>query len=131
MTSLNLQLLATEREKNLFLAEKEKLLQSKQEEQKLIKDALETALQERVQIDAKWKNDFEQLRNVNSDREEHLMEDCEWKIRTMQKSCKEKLELAEKEKKAAIEKVEEEQRIISEQKETVSLSINSFVKIFS
>lgn len=76
-------------------AEKEQLISARTEEEKIIRDSLEQAIEERNQVEAKWHKEFEQLRNLNQDREEHLMEDCEWKMRTMQKQCKEKLDKAE------------------------------------
>lgn len=77
------------------------------EEQKVLREALDKALRERNELETKFKKDFEQIRNVNSEREEHLMEDCEWKMRSMQKQCKEKLDVAEKEKTAATQKLTE------------------------
>ncbi|XP_055530875.1 uncharacterized protein LOC129721845 isoform X2 [Wyeomyia smithii] len=110
---LNRQLLDAKADAEKFQQERNKLLEERAEEQKIIKEALEVALKERNQVDAKWKNDFERLRTVHSDREEHLMEDCEWKIRSMQKHCKEKLESAERERKVALDsaaKLEQETR---------------------
>ncbi|XP_062564757.1 uncharacterized protein LOC134227360 isoform X2 [Armigeres subalbatus] len=102
---LNMQLINAQSESERRQKEKDKLVQERDEEQKLVKEALESAVRERAQIDAKWKNDFEQLRTVHSDREEHLMEDCEWKIRSMQKNCKEKIEKVECERKMALDKM--------------------------
>lgn len=82
-------------------------MQEKMEEQKVLRGELDKALQERSELEVKWKKDFEQIRNVNTEREERLLEDCEWKMRSMQKQCKEKLDSAEKEKKAALEKLTE------------------------
>ncbi|XP_053683361.1 restin homolog [Sabethes cyaneus] len=110
---LNRQLLDAKADAEKLQQERNKLLEERAEEQKIIKEALEAALKERHQVDAKWKNDFERLRTVHSDREEHLMEDCEWKIRSMQKHCKEKLESAERERKVALDnavKLEQESR---------------------
>jgi hypothetical protein len=104
-SSLNMQLLEANKLVESLKLEKEKLVDERAEEQKIVKEALELALKERAQLEAKWKHDFENLRTLNSDREEHLMEDCEWKLRSMQKICKEKLELAEREKKSAQEKL--------------------------
>uniref|UniRef100_A0A1Q3FL54 Putative calponin similarity domain-containing protein n=1 Tax=Culex tarsalis TaxID=7177 RepID=A0A1Q3FL54_CULTA len=101
---LNVQLVEAKAEAETLRKEKEKLQEERAEEQKIIKEALELALKERSQVEAKWKNDFEQLRTHHSDREEHLMEDCEWKLRSMQKNCKEKLEAVERERKAAVDR---------------------------
>lgn len=102
---LNLQLIDAQTKAETVRKEKDKLLEERTEEQKIITEALEMALKERTQVEAKWKNDFEQLRTVNTDREEHLMEDCEWKIRSMQKHCKEKIETVERERKVAMDKM--------------------------
>lgn len=40
------------------------------------------------------------------DREELLLQDCEWKIRSTERACKERINTAEKAKKEAIEKSE-------------------------
>nr|XP_029731880.1 interaptin-like isoform X2 [Aedes albopictus] len=102
---LNMQLINAQSEAERRQKEKDTLLEERAEEQKLVKEALESALKERAQIEAKWKNDFEQLRTVHSGREETLMEDCEWKIRSMQKNCKEKMEKIESERKLAMDKM--------------------------
>lgn len=39
------------------------------------------------------------------EREEHLLEDCEWKLRTMEKKCKEKMDAVELDKKTAVGKL--------------------------
>lgn len=102
---LNMQLIDAQSVAEKVRKEKDKLLEERAEEQKIITEALELALKERAQVEAKWKSDFEQLRTVNTDREEHLMEDCEWKIRSMQKNCKEKIETVERERKLAMDKM--------------------------
>ncbi|XP_055594060.1 uncharacterized protein LOC129745170 isoform X2 [Uranotaenia lowii] len=102
---LNAQLSEAKRGAEKLQQERDSLLDQRAESEKLFKEALELALAERAQMEAKWKNEFEQLRTVNSDRQEQFMEDCEWKIRTMQKSCKEKIEAAERERKVAMDKM--------------------------
>lgn len=106
-TTLQIEIANVKSETEKCQLEKEKLQQEKMEEQKVLREALDKALKERSELDAKWKKDFEQIRNVNSEREERLLEDCEWKMRSMQKQCKEKLDSAEKEKQAAVEKMTE------------------------
>lgn len=80
---------------------------------------LQTATEDREQIVAKWKHDFEQLRNVNCDREEHLMEDCEWKLRQMMKQCKEKLDKCEKEKVSLNDQAQLDKQTIRSQREEI------------
>ncbi|XP_035789832.1 uncharacterized protein LOC118465575 isoform X2 [Anopheles albimanus] len=102
---LNSQLIDARSELDRLKEEHQRLLDARAEEQKVMRDALEESVQQRAQVEAKWKHDFEQLRNVNNDREEHLMQDCEFAIRNMQKTCKERIETVEKEKKQALDKV--------------------------
>ncbi|KFB47177.1 AGAP011049-PA-like protein [Anopheles sinensis] len=102
---LNSQLIDAKSEVDRLNDERQKLLDARTEEQKIMREALEESIQQRAQVEAKWKHDFEQLRNVNNDREEHLMKDCEFTVRNMQKTCKEKVETADRERKQALEKV--------------------------
>lgn len=118
---LNMQLINAQSEAERRQKEKDTLLEERAEEQKLVKEALESALKERAQIEAKWKNDFEQLRTVHSGREETLMEDCEWKIRSMQKNCKEKMEKIESERKMAMDKMARLEQETSKRIEEVSV----------
>ncbi|XP_055623798.1 uncharacterized protein LOC129767186 isoform X2 [Toxorhynchites rutilus septentrionalis] len=102
---LNIQLIDAKAEADALRKERDKLLEERTDEQKIIKEALELSLKERAQVEAKWRHDFEELRTVHSEREEHLMVDCEWKIRSMQKNCKEKIETVERERKIAMDKM--------------------------
>jgi hypothetical protein len=106
ITSLQDKIIVLNQETDELRAEKERLEDERKLEQKTIQDALEIAVTERDQLEAKWKHEFEELRNHHTDREEHLMEDCEWQLRSMQKQCKDKLEVSEKERKAALHQVE-------------------------
>lgn len=99
--------------------EREEILDKLTAQEKLLRDILQTATDERDQIIAKWKHDFEQLRNVNSDREEHLMEDCEWKLRQMMKQCKEKIEKAEKEKLSLKDQAQIDKQTIRSQRDEI------------
>lgn len=100
---LQVQLAEAQSDADKSRAEKEELLQARIEEEKIIRDSLEQAIEERQQVEAKWQREFEQLRNFNQDREEHLMADCEWKMRSMQKQSKEKLDKAEELQRELIE----------------------------
>ncbi|XP_059612364.1 putative leucine-rich repeat-containing protein DDB_G0290503 isoform X2 [Phlebotomus argentipes] len=97
----NLQVQLAEAQSHAETARKErdKLQDERVEEHKLVQDTLQAALEQRDQLEAK----FEQLRNVNQEREERLMEDCEWKMRGMQKKCKERLEAITKEHQSALD----------------------------
>uniref|UniRef100_A0A182K590 Uncharacterized protein n=1 Tax=Anopheles christyi TaxID=43041 RepID=A0A182K590_9DIPT len=102
---LNSQLIDAKSEVDRLKEERQKLLDERTEEQKVMREALEESVRERAQVEAKWKQSFEQLRDVNNAREEDLMKDCEFTIRSMQKTCKEKMETVEKERKQALEQV--------------------------
>ncbi|XP_040161411.1 uncharacterized protein LOC120899522 isoform X1 [Anopheles arabiensis] len=102
---LNSQLIDAKSEVDRLKEERQKLLDERTEEQKIMREALEESVRERAQVEAKWKQSFEQLRDVNNAREEDLMKDCEFTIRSMQKTCKEKMETVEKERKQALEQV--------------------------
>lgn len=43
-------------------------------------------------LENKFDNEYEKLRTVNTDREQHLLDDFEWKLREVEQSCKRKLE---------------------------------------
>lgn len=104
-TTLQIQIADVKSDTEKCQLEKEKLMDEKMEEQKVLREALDKALKDKTELENKYKQEFEQLRNVNSEREERLMEDCEWKMRSMQKQCKEKLDNAEKERTEAVQKV--------------------------
>jgi bifunctional N-acetylglucosamine-1-phosphate-uridyltransferase/glucosamine-1-phosphate-acetyltransferase GlmU-like protein len=116
-SNLNVQLAQASVEIEKLRMERDEILDKLTAQEKLLRDILATATEEREQIVAKMKHDFEQLRNVNSDREEHLMEDCEWKIRQMMKQCKEKLEKVEKEKLSLKDQAQIDRQTIKSQRE--------------
>lgn len=99
--------------------ERDEILDKLTAHEKLLRDILQTTIEEREQIAAKWKHDFEHLRNVNSDREEHLMEDCEWKMRQMMKQCKEKAEKTEKEKLSLRDQAQADKETITSQRDEI------------
>lgn len=105
--------------------EKEQLIQARTEEEKIIRDTLEQAIEDRNQAEAKWQNEFEKLRSFNQDREETLMEDLEWKMRSMQKQCKEKIDKAELQKREALKRAEEMEDITKVQEERIE-SLQSY-----
>ena len=59
--------------------------------------ALETAQKERATLEARYSADFERLRTVNTDREQQLLDDFEWKLREVEQSCKKRLDAKEAE----------------------------------
>lgn len=72
-------------------------------EMKTLQNALQVSVEEKKSLETKWQKEFELLRTQNADREEHLITDCEWQLRIMQKQCKEKIDSAEKAKSEALE----------------------------
>lgn len=118
-SNLNVQLSQASHDTEKIRQERDEVLDKLAAQEKLLRDILQTATEEREQIIAKWKHDFEQLRNVNCDREEHLMEDCEWKLRQMMKQCKEKIEKAEAEKLSLKDQAQLDRQTIRSQREEI------------
>ena len=58
--------------------------------------ALEEALEEKALVLARFEQDFEKLRTVNTDREQQLLDDFEWKLREVEQSCKRRLDEKDK-----------------------------------
>jgi chromosome segregation ATPase len=118
-STLNVQLAQASVDVEKLRQERDEILDKLTAQEKLLRDILQTATEDREQIIAKWKHDFEQLRNVNCDREEHLMEDCEWKLRQMMKQCKEKIEKAEKEKLSLKDQAQIDRQTIKSQRDEI------------
>lgn len=118
-SNLNVQLAQASVDIENTRQERDEILDKLTAQEKLLRDILETATVEREQIVAKCKHDFEQLRNVNCDREEHLMEDCEWKLRQMMKQCKEKTENSEKEKMTLKDQAQADKQTIRSQRDEI------------
>jgi chromosome segregation ATPase len=118
-SNLNVQLAQASVDIEKLRQERDELLDKLLVHEKMLRDILQTAMEEREQIAAKWKIDFEQLRNVNCAREESLMEDCEWKLRQMMKQCKEKIEKAEKEKLSLKDQAQIDRQTIRSQRDEI------------
>lgn len=118
-SNLNVQLAQASVDMEKLRQERDELLDKLTAQEKLLRDILQTATEERDQIIAKWKHDFEELRNHNCDREEHLMEDCEWKLRQMMKQCKEKIEKCEKEKLTLKDQAQIDKQTIRSQRDEI------------
>jgi chromosome segregation ATPase len=118
-SSLHVQLAQASVDVEKLRQERDEILDKLTLQEKLLRDILQTASEEREQILAKMKHDFEQLRNVNCDREEHLMEDCEWKLRQMMKQCKEKIEKSEKEKLTLKDQAQLDRQTIRSQRDEI------------
>lgn len=64
--SLQVQLSSAQGELSDLRVEKEKLVSERDVERQALQDALDAAIIERAENDAKWQRDFEQLRTLNS-----------------------------------------------------------------
>lgn len=118
-SNLNVQLAQASVDIEKTRQERDEILNKLTAQEKILRDILETATVEREQIVAKWKHEFEKLRNVNSDREEQLMVDCEWKLRQMMKQCKEKTVKFEGEKMTLEEKAQVDRQTIRSQRDEI------------
>ncbi len=54
--------------------------------------ALDETLKQKQKLQAHFEEEYEKLRTVNSDREQQLLNDFEWKLREVELNCKRKLE---------------------------------------
>ncbi|XP_055905108.1 putative leucine-rich repeat-containing protein DDB_G0290503 isoform X2 [Eupeodes corollae] len=107
---LQLQLACAQSEAEQCQKDSEELRQEKDEQVRILEEALATAKEEQEALQTKWHKEFESLRTQNADREESLMSDCEWQLRQMQKSCKDKIDKAEHLRKEAVAKNERVQQ---------------------
>ena len=64
--SLQVQLSSAHNDLADLRAEREKLISERDVERQALQDALDAAIIERAENDAKWQRDFEQLRTLNS-----------------------------------------------------------------
>lgn len=64
--SLQVQLSTAQTELTESRTEKERLVRERAVEKQALQDALDAAIMERAENDAKWQRDFEQLRTLNS-----------------------------------------------------------------
>lgn len=64
--TLQVQLAEAQSELADMRAERERLIRERNDEKQALQDALDAAIIERAENDAKWQRDFEQLRTVNS-----------------------------------------------------------------
>lgn len=110
-----------EKERDLLETERE-------EEKKIVQEALEMAMEEKRSIQERWERDFEKLRTVNTGREQQLLDDFEWKLREVEQSCKRRLE--EKDK-AAEEKIKEAFRSVEDKVKSAEAQLNEVVHLKS
>ncbi|XP_046385448.1 protein FAM184A-like isoform X3 [Ischnura elegans] len=97
-----------ERERDRLAAEKRQLEAEREEEMKIVQEALDGAVEEKRAIQARFERDFEALRTVNTDREQQLLDDFEWKLREVEATCKRRLEEKERAAEERLRKGREE-----------------------
>lgn len=64
--TLQIQLTEAQCDASNLRSERERLIRERNDEKQALQDALDAAIIERAENDAKWQRDFEQLRTVNS-----------------------------------------------------------------
>ncbi|XP_049821695.1 protein FAM184A-like isoform X2 [Aethina tumida] len=67
------------------------LLEERENEKKKLAETLEQATLQKIEVENKWKDEFEKLRTVNILKEQQLLDDFEWKLREVQQTCKKRL----------------------------------------
>ncbi|CAH0559520.1 unnamed protein product [Brassicogethes aeneus] len=90
--SLEYQLKILSEEKRKLDQRHAELLVERENEKRKVSETLEQAKLQKLEIEKKWKTDFEQLRTVNILKEQQLLDDFEWKLREVQQTCKKRLE---------------------------------------
>jgi chromosome segregation ATPase len=84
-------------ERDQLLLEKETTKKEWEEELRNLQEALEKAEAQKKAVTAKYEKEYETLRTVNSDREQQMLDDFEWKLREVEQSAKRRLEEKAKE----------------------------------
>lgn len=84
-------------------------------------------------MQARFEEEYEKLRTVNSDREQQLLNDFEWKLREVELTCKKKLEDKDKANEDKIKQAKEQlQSEINELKKQIQeVKIRSRGKFFT
>ncbi|XP_067008628.2 protein FAM184A isoform X5 [Anabrus simplex] len=108
VASLEQQLAVVQKERDQLQKARAEMEAEREEEMKIVQEALEEAQAEKMEIQARFEQDFERLRTVNTDREQQLLDDFEWKLREVEQSCKRRLEEREKATEARVQEVRRE-----------------------
>lgn len=77
--------------------------------------AIDKAVAEKLAIQTKFEKDFERLRTVNTDREQQLLDDFEWKLREVEQACKRRLDDKEKSAKQRIKAAEDKLQAVQQE----------------
>nr|CAD7393648.1 unnamed protein product [Timema cristinae] len=94
--TLETELQSLQKDRDSLQKEREDMLAEREEEMKIVQEALEESQEEKMAIQARFEKDFERLRTVNTDREQQLLDDFEWKLREVEQACKRRLEEKDK-----------------------------------
>nr|CAD7264324.1 unnamed protein product [Timema shepardi] len=94
--TLETELQSIQKDRDSLQKEREDMLAEREEEMKIVQEALEESQEEKMAIQARFEKDFERLRTVNTDREQQLLDDFEWKLREVEQACKRRLEEKDK-----------------------------------
>lgn len=135
VSELNAKLQGLETQLNGIREERDKLEEARNtlenerdEEKKIVQEALEVAEQEKEAIKKRWEEDFEKLRTVNTDREQQMLDDFEWKLREVQQSCKRRLDEKERQ---TLQRIEEMQRTVASKVQQADKQMNEVVHLKS
>lgn len=93
-------------ERDQLLLDKESTKKEWEEEMRLVQQSLDEAVAQKNAIMTKHEKEYEQLRTVNSDREQQMLDDFEWKLREVEKSSKKRIEEKTKEAERRIKDVQ-------------------------
>ncbi|XP_065226763.1 golgin subfamily A member 6-like protein 25 [Planococcus citri] len=96
------------KEKQEILNKLMELESEKNEKIKTLQMALDDTLKQKQKIQARFEEEYEKLRTVNSDREQQLLNDFEWKLREVELTCKKKLEDKDKSNEDKIKQVKKQ-----------------------
>jgi len=100
------QLAVVTAERDQLLLEKESTKKEYEEELRSVQQSLDEAVEQKKAIMTKHEKEYEQLRTVNSDREQQMLDDFEWKLREVEKNSKKRIEEKTKEAERRIKDVQ-------------------------
>jgi hypothetical protein len=100
------QLAVVTAERDQLLLEKESTKKEWEEELRSVQQSLDEAIEQKKAIMTKHEKEYEQLRTVNSDREQQMLDDFEWKLREVEKNSKKRIEEKTKEAERRIKDVQ-------------------------
>lgn len=93
-------------ERDRLLLEKETTKKEWEEELRIVQESLDEAVAQKKAVMTKYEKEYEHLRTVNSDREQQMLDDFEWKLREVEQSAKKRIEEKTKEAERRIRDVQ-------------------------